>query len=185
MYHSPRVESSYKANDLGKSIYQTVIKLKPIFIIDFGILHGYSTIAMAQALRDLGQGTIIGYDLFEDYQGNHAVFSQVQKNIKDHGLQDIVNLKRQDYYQWLKNPENFDLIHIDISNNGDIIQLALRSLSKQLKRGATILFEGGTKERDQVDWMKNYNKPTIYPSKKKLGYTIIDPRFPGLSMIKG
>ncbi len=58
MYHSPRVESSYKANDLGKSIYQTVIKLKPIFIIDFGILHGYSTIAMAQALRDLGQGTI-------------------------------------------------------------------------------------------------------------------------------
>lgn len=58
MYKNIDIESSYKKNDLGKTLYDLVIKYKPFNLIEFGSLYGYSTIAMAMALRDLGRGKL-------------------------------------------------------------------------------------------------------------------------------
>jgi predicted O-methyltransferase YrrM len=184
MYKNPSVESSYRQNNLGKTLYDLVLKFKPKKIIDFGVLHGYSTISMAQALRDLGKGKIVGYDLFEDYPYNHAVMTNTQQTIDKLMLGNIITLKKKELYAWLKQPEKFNLMHLDVSNNGQIVSDVFDSIKDQIKSGSILIFEGGTKERDKVNWMKKFNKPAIYPLKKTLNYQIIDSRFPGLSIIK-
>jgi predicted O-methyltransferase YrrM len=183
MYKNVKVYSSYRKNDLGKSLYNTVLKYKPKKIIDFGVLEGYSTIAMAQAVKDLEKGSVVGYDLFEDYPYRHSTLKKTQKNIKKHGVDDVVTLKRQDFYEWIEEPEEFNLLHLDISNDGEIVELAHRKLKRSIDSGAVFLFEGGTKERDQVEWMVKYNKPPMRPLKSKLKYKVLDKRFPGISII--
>ena len=56
MYKEPKIESSYRKNNLGFTLYHTIRMLKPKIVVDFGILYGYSTVAIAQALRDLDEG---------------------------------------------------------------------------------------------------------------------------------
>ena len=68
MYLQPNIESFYNIHNIGQSLYDIVIKHKPEKIIDFGILNGYSTICLAQAVRDNSFGEIIAYDLFEGYK---------------------------------------------------------------------------------------------------------------------
>jgi predicted O-methyltransferase YrrM len=53
-YFNYNIPSSYHKNDIGKTLYNTVLTMNPSIIIEFGTLHGYSAVAMAQALRDLG-----------------------------------------------------------------------------------------------------------------------------------
>jgi len=51
----------------------------------------------------------------------------------------------------------------------------------RIKKGAIVLFEGGSKERDQVEWISKYNKRPI--GEAKAPYTVIDSSFPSLSML--
>ena len=52
-YYNYQIPSSYYKNNIGKTLYNTVLTMNPQIIIEFGTLHGYSAIAMAQALRDV------------------------------------------------------------------------------------------------------------------------------------
>jgi len=184
MYQEPQVQSSYRINNIGKVLYDLVIKLEPTKIIDFGVLHGYSAMAMGQALRDLGKGELTGYDLFESYPYNHAIQAETQSNIDRSGLVNIITLSKKELFSWIKKPEPFDLLHLDVSNDGQIVSDVYLAVKDQVETGSTLVFEGGTKDRDKVPWMKKYHKQPIYPLKRKLGYTIVDERFPGLSFIK-
>lgn len=184
MYTEPKIESSYRKNNLGKTIYDTVIKLKPLKVVEFGILHGYSTLCIAQALRDLGKGHLISYDLFSLYPYKHGKKLEIEKQLIKAGLFSYATLKQENFFEWLDRPEDFDLLHLDISNTGDIIKTAYSVLSPKIKAGAAIIFEGGTQERDQIEWMKKYHKASIYSLKDEVNYEIIDERFPGLSLIQ-
>ena len=178
------IESSYRKNDLGKTLYETVLTIAPEKIVEFGTLHGYSTVAMAQALRDLGRGRIIAYDLFDDYRYNHSTKKEVIKNLKKYKLSKFATVKKLDFFKWLKKPDFFDILHLDISNDGKIIETAASILAPFLRKGAVIIFEGGTRERDNVYWMKKYNKVPIYPLKRKINYKVLNRNFPALSMIR-
>ena len=178
------IESSYKKNNIGKTLYNFVLNTKPEKIIEFGCLYGYSTIAMALALKKLNKGNIICYDIFDKYQYTHSTFNDTMNNIKKHNVQEYVSLEKMDFYTWLKAPEDFDLIHIDISNNGDIILDAYNSLYDKLKTGSCIIFEGGSEERDNIDWMIKYEKRSINSIKNITNYEILNDEFPSLSKIK-
>jgi hypothetical protein len=179
MYQEPcHVYSSYVPNNIGETIYNTVINLKPKKIIDFGLLYGYSTICLAQAVKDNGFGEIIGYDLFEDYQYKNSNKSIVEYNLQYYNLNSYVTLIKKDFYEWLKEEEEFDLIHLDISNNGEIINKIYNKYPNN-----KILFEGGIKERDEVDWMKKYFISPINNSKTQTNYNILNNQFPGISGI--
>ena len=178
------IESSYKKNNLGKTIYKTVLRYKPKVIIDFGVLYGYSTVCMAAALKEIGQGHIIAFDLWDEYPYKHSSEKNTFENIEKYQLTQFVTLKKMDFFKWLNNPTHFDLIHIDISNDGDIIERAYNKLKYFLDKGSIIIFEGGTRKRDKEGWMKKYNKTPIFPLKKKIKYKIINYRWPGLSLIK-
>lgn len=180
MYINPDIESSYRENNIGETLYNKVLELKPNIIVEFGCLYGYSTIAMAMALKQLGQGKIKCYDLWEDYQYKHSTIQQTIENVKKYSLDEYVEFIQMDYYQWLLNPEPFDLMHLDISNTGDTILKTYNALSK----GSVVMFEGGSEERDNIEWMLRYNSTPINSVKNITNYEVINSNFPSLSIFK-
>lgn len=176
-YENPDIESSYRENDIGRTLYELVLDLKPKTIVEFGVLNGYSTVAMAMALEELGRGKIYGYDLWGKYQFKHSTMSNAYNNIQRYGLQDYVELLYGDIETWT--PFDYDLMHIDISNDGDKLS---KAVDKVKSFGGNIVFEGGTSERDNVEWMKKYEKIPICSS--GLDYDILNYKFPSLSIIK-
>ncbi len=175
-YTNPDVESSYKYNNLGKTLYQQVVFQRPDVVIDFGVLDGYSTIALAMGCRFNGKGKVKVYDLFEDYEYNHSQFERLVKNLKEYGLIDWVEIEKKNFFDWVQEPEHFDLLHVDISNTGDIIDLLI-----PLKDKGTILFEGGSEMRDKVGWILKYNKKPIRDSKAE--FQVLNPLFPSISKL--
>jgi predicted O-methyltransferase YrrM len=180
MYTNPDIESSYRENNIGETLYNKVLELKPNVIVEFGCLYGYSTVAMAMALKQLGQGKIKCYDLWEDYQYKHSTTQQTIENIKKYSLDEYVEFIQMDYYQWLSNPEPFDLMHLDISNTGDTILKTYNALPE----GSTVMFEGGSVERDYIGWMKKYNAIPINSVKNITNYQVLNNNFPSLSIFK-
>lgn len=179
MYTNPDIESSYKENNIGLNIYQAVMSIKPNITIEFGCLYGYSTIAIASALRDINQGgKLICFDLWEDYKYKHSTFNQTKENVAKYGLSDYVSFCKMDFNEWLKKPTPFDLMHLDISNTGDTILKAYNALPK----GSKVIFEGGSEERDKIEWMVKYNATPINSIRDKVRYGVLNPLFPSISM---
>lgn len=183
MYQNPEIESSYREHDLGKTLYDQVIEHKPKIIVEFGCLYGYSTVAMAMALRDLGEGKIYCYDLWEQYDYKHSTFENTVENVKRYELLDWVEFKQMSYYDWLLKPTEFDLLHLDISNTGDTIFDTRLMLNDKILAGKIILFEGGSVERDQIEWMNKYNALPINSVKGITGYEVINASFPSISKL--
>ncbi len=154
---NPEIESSYQQSGMGKILYDAVIETGAQKIIDFGILNGYSTVCMAMAARETG-GKVYAYDLFDDYEFNGPSTSILQENFSRYNVADLIELKKVNFYEWLNDIEDFDILHLDISNDGDIIS-KLHEATKN--RRGQVFFEGGSEERDAQDWMLKYNKKPI------------------------
>jgi hypothetical protein len=135
---------------------------------------------MALALKELGQGKLKCYDLWEDYQYKHSTIQQTIENVKKYKVEEYVEFIQMDYYEWLKSPEKFDLMHLDISNTGDVILKTYNTLPE----GSTVMFEGGSEERDNIEWMKKYNATPIKSVKNKTNYQVLNSNFPSLSIFK-
>lgn len=176
MYQNPEIRSSYFDGDLGRTLYDEVVRLKPEKVIDFGVLDGYSTICIAQALRDNKKGKVYAYDMFENYEYNHAQLERLVKNIKKYDLLDYVVVEEKNFFDWVKEPEDFNMLHLDISNTGDIIDMLI-----PIKDKGVILFEGGSEQRDRVGWIFKYNKKPIGKSKAK--FEVINKAFPSISKL--
>jgi hypothetical protein len=73
------------------------------------------------------------------------------------------------------------MLHVDISNTGETIEKLYEGTKDQVENGAVVLFEGGTYERDTVEWMLKYKKSKI--TDVDVPYRIINGEFPGLSQI--
>ena len=182
-YKNPtEIESSYSENDIGRTLYDLVLKHKPKKIVEFGILYGYSTVVMAMALDEIGEGHIYANDLFEDYSFKHGTIQEVQGNIDRYGLTKYVTLEKTNFEEWLKDPEDFDLLHVDVSNKGGTIERLYEAVRDHVARGAIVVFEGGSKERDNVEWMIKYKEKKINDT--NVPFEVVDGRFPSLSMIK-
>lgn len=181
-YTNPDIESSYRDNNLGKTLYDLVLKYRPKKIVEHGVLFGYSTVAMAQALDELGAGHIYAYDLFDKYSFKHSTLENTQANIDRYRVGDYVTLVQKDFGEWLESPEHFDMLHIDISNKGDTIERLYKAVKDQVQNGAIVLFEGGSEERDNVEWMVKYNCKKLCNA--NVPFEVVDERFPSLSMIK-
>ncbi|MHC4745658.1 MAG: class I SAM-dependent methyltransferase [Planctomycetota bacterium] len=153
------VESLYKNSRMGDAMYNAVLKYTPRKIVEFGVYHGYSTVHMAKALQKLGSGNVVSYDLWDKYPYRHTSMAAAQANVERFGVSDIVELREGDFYEWIRDPDEFDLLYVDISNTGDVIELTYDTFKERVDSGeAVIVFEGGTKERDKVEWMTKYNK---------------------------
>jgi len=197
MFVEPEIDSSYFINnkgakigepfykpEIGKVLYDSVMEARPYIIFEFGVLHGFSTICMAQGLRDLGRpAKIYACDVWNrDAYGHGQSMEKTQDNLNKYGVDEYVELRQGDFYNEIErmqdNQWQVDFMHIDINNCGELIP---KIFDLKLYSPCTVLFEGGIKERDECWWMTKFNKKPIRSFERK--YELLSQNYPGLSKI--
>lgn len=191
-------ESSYRKNEYWKYLFNFVVNNTPECIVEFGILYGYSLFTFAEALKYNEKyldspGIVLGVDLFEKYEYNHASSSiavELKNNMYDH----VVALYACHAYDFKYNlnslSEKVDMMHIDISNTGDTLKHMLLEYYPYLQQDGYVLFEGGTEERDNIEWMIKYNKVPIRSifndSEVMEKYNVVDiiEDFPSMTILR-
>lgn len=151
---SKNIESSYKKNNFDDIFKKICKQVNPKSILEIGILDGYSLKAFAN--HSSKDSNIVAIDLFEDYEYKNSNFKFVENLFSQYKNVDI---KYGNFYEYHKTCDNFDIIHIDISNDAGIFQYALNHYFP--KTNKLLILEGGSKERDNVEWMTKFNKPSI------------------------
>ncbi len=179
---SEKWQSSYEPNHFGDIFYSLVRVLKPKIIVELGTKAGYSAYYMAKALRNNGFGAIDCYDLWELYEFTSCPLEKTKKNISE--FADIISLKKQDVENVHEKYNSVDILHIDLGNHGDMLDEILIPWISKVKK--LIIIEGGSKERDNVEWMKKYNKKSINEwlnkNKSLFNFIVIEP-FPSITLI--
>lgn len=175
------MNSSYKNTINYSDIFKTICFLKnPKNIVEIGILDGFSL----KAFADSSPNAIINaYDIFEDFNGNGSK----RDIINNFTCYPNVSIHYGDYYKLQFENKSIDILHIDIANNGDTYKYMFENYISKMKSGGIIILEGGSIERDNIEWMKKYNKQPIFPiiEKYKTKYEInIIETFPSLTIIK-
>ena len=154
------MHSSYIENNFGE-LFTTLVKLyKPTNILEFGCLEGYSTNAILEGLKFNGKSfKFRAMDLFEDYPFHHASFSVLVQKFPE------VDFIKADFYKsdHLIAQQTVDFMHIDISNTAVTFQVFMEKYFGKLKPGGVAVLEGGSRERDEIEWMNKYKKPKIKP----------------------
>ena len=180
------LQSSYAERGYGRLFYALVRTLTPRQCVEIGIFQGFSLLAAAAGLRDNGAGNIAGYDLFDDYPYRHAEQPLVAAQIAASGLAAWTTLHHADVAQVHDQWEAVDYLHVDVSNHGDTYRRVFSQWAHKVRR--VIVLEGGSRERDNVDWMLEYGKPAIGPALDELrraypewSISVLEP-FPSLTV---
>ena len=156
------LQPTYAARGYGSLVYALIRALKPLRAIELGVFQGFSLLSAAAALRDNGAGAIVGYDLFEAYPYRHSDRDQVSRRILASGLGHWATVHQGEAEDVHQRWETVDYLHVDLSNNGDTYRRVFAQWSGKVRQ--LILLEGGAPERDQVEWMRKYDKPAIVPA---------------------
>jgi len=106
-------------------------------------------------------GRLWGYDLWDDYDYKHGDMDQVYEMLREAGVSSYVTLMKGDafdvYDEW---PDyGIDFLHVDISNDGEVIREIMELWHPKVS--GIIVFEGGSEERDNVEWMDKFDKESI------------------------
>jgi len=155
------IKSSYNNKIDYSELFASICFLsKPKKIIEIGILNGYSLESMVKNVSSDCQ--IDAYDIFDEFNGNSANEKKIREYFASYSN---VKIQYGDFYNLVETFEDnsVDIFHIDIANNGDVYKFVLNNYIKKLKPNGIILMEGGSDERDNVEWMDKYNKPKIKP----------------------
>lgn len=169
---NPQIESSYYKPQIGEILFNAVLQSRPKVIVDFGLLHGYSTICLGMAAKITGS-KVYSYDIFEDYPFNKSDREIILSNVEKYGLKDFVKIEKRDFFDWIANPEPFDLLHVDVSNTGETLEIIYNNLKNNRKKNSRVLFEGGSKDRDMMDWMLRYDKKKFCDVRDKVPYVVL------------
>jgi len=163
------MRSSYRTNNFGLLFTQTVLLRMPKVIVDVGILDGYSTIHLATGAKHLKSSMnidshVYAYDLFDDYRYKHGSIDCVSNNLERFDLTEYVTVRKKDAFKAYEDFENesVNLLHLDVSNDGEKIRQLMELWNSKIDPCyGIILLEGGSEERDNINWMIEYNKPSI------------------------
>ena len=190
------MRSSYIDNDYGSVFRALILAHKPKLAVECGVLDGYSTFNIAHAIRfnRLKRGIIcpfFAYDLWENYDYKHGDFQEVEDMLKDQALEKFCILSEGDAFSTSQvfEDNSVDFLHMDISNNGDTLVKTLEVWGDKISEDGMIAFEGGSEERDNVEWMKKYkfasirdmlmNNPIVY---KNWIFQVL-PIFPSMTLL--
>lgn len=178
------MRSSYLAKDLnyGDLIGCITNLINPKKIIEIGILDGYSLEYFVKNSDYITE--IIAYDLFEEFVGNHAYKEQLEEKFKNYKN---VIISKGNFYDIHENINNVDIIHIDIANTGDVYEFAINNYLSKLSPNGILILEGGSINRDNVEWMHKYNKVSIQSIINKYSNNLnikTYGEFPSLTIIK-
>lgn len=155
------IRTSYKNTLDYSDIFKTILFGREIKnVVEIGLLDGFS-------LETLSKNTspstrINAYDIFDEFNGNHASFEFLIDKFKDDKK---VSIQYGDFYSLCETFEDksIDVLHVDIANNGNVIKFIFENYMSKLSDSAILIIEGGSEERDNVEWMIKYEKPKIKP----------------------
>ena len=155
------IKSSYKENNYDKVFQSICFVSKPKNIVEFGILEGYS---LDSFIKYGGNAIIEANDLFDEFPHNAADYEFVTNKYKDNSN---VFINKKNFYDSVGDykDNSIDILHIDIANNGDVFEFAIQNYLPKVR--GVLMLEGGSAERDNVEWMLRYNKRTIQPVLQK------------------
>ena len=85
------------------------------------------------------------------------------------GVANYITLENLDFFDWVKNPTDFDFLYFDINNTSEKLTVLYNTVKEQIKNGSVVFFEGGSKERDS----HGHNGGSMYDIKEKVGYKIL------------
>lgn len=153
------LSNAWKTVNYGFLFYGIIRGLRPDVCVELGTYAGFSAYWFGLALKHNGKGHLDCYDLWEQYLFNHVEKVVAEKNLE--GLP--VRLYQEDAVNAYKKygANSVDFLMIDLSNTGDIYRDYLYNWYHKLSPNAIVLMEGGTIERDNVEWMKKFEKPSI------------------------
>lgn len=180
------MRTSYSNSELnyGDLLQSITYAIQPKNILEIGILDGYSLTQFIAASNK--NTTIKAYDLFDDFNGNHSYKAILEeKFINDQN----VSIEYGNFYDLHKNinDNTIDIIHIDIANTGDIFEYAIENYLSKINNDGIMILEGGSIERDNVEWMKKYNKLPIYDVLQKYKENLeikVFGNFPSITLIR-
>lgn len=159
---------------------------QPEKVVELGTKAGYSAYHIARGLKANGKGTLDLYDLWENYEFSSVPQSDAQKNLKE--FKDIVSLTLQDAIGIDRKYKTVDILHVDISNDGEKLEKIIPSWIDKVRQ--LIIIEGGSRERDKLDRMIKYKKMPIKKwlenfSRKRsdIEYFTVQP-FPSVTIIR-
>ena len=174
------IRSSYLINNFEIYFKNICTEYKPESVLEIGLLDGYSLEAFAKHLPNSSE--IIGIDIFENYEFKNAEYKFLIEKFKGYKN---VKIKYGNFYDYFLLGKSFDLIHIDISNDAEIFDFAIKNYLPMCNKA--LILEGGSKERDEVGWMIKHNKKPIsnYLStlNTNLNFKVIKD-FPSMTIIK-
>ncbi len=155
--------------------------MNPSRIVEFGILEGYSLDCFVNYSQEC---LIDANDLFDDFPYNAADYNFITEKYKNYSN---VNVYKKDFYKTVDvyDDNSIDILHVDIANNGDTFEFAIRNYLPKVR--GIIIMEGGSEERDNIEWMVKYNKPKIQPVLKKYENDVrimVLEDFPSITLIK-
>lgn len=178
--------SSYEENNYGDFFYSLIRVYQPQTVVELGTKAGYSAYHMARALRANGGGRLYCYDLWEEYSSRSVPKSVAEKKLKE--FDDIVKFTLRDAIGVDENHKTVDILHVDLSNEGGILEEIVPAWMDKTRQ--LIIIEGGSAERDKVEWMIKYKKSSIKKwledfSRRRgdIEYLTIEP-FPSVTIIR-
>jgi predicted O-methyltransferase YrrM len=138
-WDKPPWYSSYEKNNYGDLFYALVRIYKPKKVVELGTKAGYSAYHIARALRANGKGHLYCYDLWEKYPFSSVPKSVAQKNLRKY--EDIVKFKLNDARKVYKLHKSVDILHVDLSNEGKILNKIIPAWINKTRQ--LIIIEGG------------------------------------------
>jgi hypothetical protein len=155
--------SSYEKNNYGDLFYSLIRIYRPKTVIELGTKAGYSAYHIARGLKKNRTGKLYCYDLWEKYPFRSVPKAKAEKNLKRY--KDIVRFKSTDATKVYKLHRKVDILHVDLSNEGEILNNVIPHWISRVNQ--LIIIEGGSIERDKLDWMIKFNKKSIREWLKK------------------
>jgi predicted O-methyltransferase YrrM len=157
------MRSSYRsACELGE-VLKAIVTSRPVCkrIAEFGILDGFSLDIFER--YSPANCRIDAFDIFDEFNGNSAT----PEKLTELGSREKITIAYGDFYNSALDDGQYDLIHIDIANDGATFMKALDLVPKLTPDGVLVL-EGGTAARDGVAWMASYDKTPICEALEKI-----------------
>ncbi|ABC24615.1 O-methyltransferase, family 3 (plasmid) [Rhodospirillum rubrum ATCC 11170] len=110
--------------EIGRTLYALVRAIRPKVVLEFGTAHGFSTLHIAAALRDNGEGHLYGSEM------HPAKVQAARTNLAEAGLADWVEVLEGDASETLGTVPDVDLLYLDgwTDHYLDVLQAVERNL---------------------------------------------------------
>lgn len=183
---NPPWYSSYEENNYGDFFYALIRIYQPRKVVELGTKAGYTAYHIARSLRANKRGSLDCYDLWEKYEFNSVPQSVAEENLKE--FRDIISFKPGNAIGVEQAYKEIDILHVDLSNEGEILEKVVPCWIDKIRQ--VIVIEGGSSERDRVEWMIKFKKIPLRKwledfarRREDIEYFTIEP-FPSITIIR-